>query len=505
MAQKITIFDTTLRDGEQAPGFTMTVEEKLAVAKVLDDMGVDVIEAGFAIASDGDFEAIFQIGKIVQNSKICSLARTKQIDIERAGEAIKNANCGGRIHTFVSTSKIHMEFMTKMSKEEVLEVTTDSILLAKKYTNDIEWSAQDATRTEKDFLFKAIEVAIKAGATTINIPDTVGFITPIEYFELIKEIKNNVSNIDKAILSVHCQNDLGLATANSLCAILAGARQVECTINGIGERAGNTSLEEILMTLKTRSEIYNIDLSHIDTTHIMKASKLVSQVTGYGVQSNKAIVGANAFAHESGIHQDGVLKNPKTYEIIDPKEIGLEKGQIVLGKHSGRHALKDKLESLGLLNRFSDEDFNDIFLKFKSLCDKKKDICDADLISIIGLENSQKNATYKFVSLAVSAGTDAKPYAKVAIEKDGEIKKYEYQGNGPVDSIFQCLYEICDAKNLKLEVYQVHAVSHTTDATGSVTVRLKDGYKIFQGHGSHTDILVASVLAFLDAINKRNI
>lgn len=499
-AERVIIFDTTLRDGEQAPGATMTVEEKIAVASLLDQMGVDVIEAGFAIASDGDFDAIKKISKIVKKSRVCSLARTKKIDIERAGEAIKDCSVGGRIHTFISTSEIHMRDMMRMSKEDVLTATIDSIKLARQYTDDIEWSAQDATRTEQSFLFQAIESAIKAGATTINIPDTVGFITPFEYCDLLRAIRNNVVNIDKAVLSVHCQNDLGLATGNSLCALLAGARQIECTINGIGERAGNTSLEEVVMSIKTRQDVYNFDISHIDTTLITRLSRLVSQVSGFAVQNNKAIVGANAFAHESGIHQDGMLKNPKTYEIMDPKDIGLEKGEIVLGKHSGRHALKARLGQIGLENQIDDVKFEALFVAFKTLCDKKKTVSDSDIMSLIN-EAGSKSGLIRLVSISVFAGNEAAPYAKIVLDINGETKKIESYGDGPVDSIFKGIRELSGI-DFDLELYQVNAITGGTDSIGSTSVRIvKDG-RICHGNGQHTDILVASAMAYIEAINK---
>ncbi len=379
MTDRIIIFDTTLRDGEQSPGMSMTTPEKLQVAEVLDAMGVDVIEAGFAIASQGDFEAVREIAKRTKNSVVCSLARAKSADIERAAEAIKPAK-RGRIHTFMSTSEIHLKYQYRIDNDACLGMIRDSVTLARTFTDNVEWSAMDSTRTDKDFLCKAVEEAIKCGATTVNIPDTVGYATPNDYGALIAHLKNKVPNIDKAVISTHCQNDLGLATANSLAAILNGARQIECTINGIGERAGNTSLEEVVMAIKVRSDIYKFK-TNIDSTHIMRASRLIQDITGEKVQVNKAIVGANAFAHESGIHQDGVLKHAGTYEIMTPESVGLEKSNLVMGKHSGRHAFKDKLVSLGF--NLGDNAIEDAFHRFKELADKQKKIDDQDIITLI--------------------------------------------------------------------------------------------------------------------------
>ncbi|MFM6972645.1 MAG: 2-isopropylmalate synthase, partial [Alphaproteobacteria bacterium] len=377
--QKIFFFDTTLRDGEQAPGATMNIEEKLLIAKNLERMGVDVIEAGFPSASQGDFNAVNRIAKVIKNSTICGLARAKKNDIEITAKALKDAS-RSRIHTFIATSPIHMEYKLKMSKEQVIEAIRDSVSFARDNCDEVDWSPEDATRSDRDFLFKAIEVAISAGASVINIPDTVGYTTPDEYFNLIKQILNNVVNIDKAIISAHCHNDLGLAVANSLSALQAGARQIECTINGIGERAGNAALEEIVMAIKTRNDIYNFDCN-IDNTMIARVSKLVSNITGFVIQPNKAIVGANAFAHESGIHQDGMLKNRSTYEIMTPQSVGIEKTTLLLGKLSGSSAFKNKLQELGY--DLTEQAINEAFAKFKILADKKKEISNEDLVSLI--------------------------------------------------------------------------------------------------------------------------
>lgn len=379
MTDRIVIFDTTLRDGEQSPGMSMTTPEKLRVAEGLDAMGVDVIEAGFAIASQGDFEAVNEIAKRIKNAVVCSLARAKSIDIERAAEAIKPAK-RGRIHTFMSTSEIHLKYQYRIDNDACLVMVRDSVSLARKFTDNVEWSAMDATRTEKDFLCKAVETAIKCGATTVNIPDTVGYATPDDYGALIAYLKNNVPNIDKAIISTHCQNDLGLATANSLAAIRNGAGQIECTINGIGERAGNTALEEVVMAIRTRPDIYPFK-TNIDTTHITRMSQLVQDITGEKVQVNKAIVGANAFAHESGIHQDGVLKNASTYEIMTPESVGLTKSNLVMGKHSGRAAFRDRLKDLGI--SIGDNALEDAFARFKRLADEKKKVSDDDIIALV--------------------------------------------------------------------------------------------------------------------------
>ena len=483
--EKIFIFDTTLRDGEQAPGATMNVNEKCLIASELDAMGVDIIEAGFAVSSQGQEEAIFKISQFAKNSTICSLARAKQIDIEAAARALKPAR-HKRIHTFISTSPIHIKYKLNMTEEQVLEAIKFSVNLAKNYADEVEWSAEDATRTPKDFLFKAIETAINSGATTINVPDTVGYTTPDEYYELIKSIKNSVVNIDKAIISVHCHNDLGLAVANSLSALRAGARQIECTVNGIGERAGNASLEEVIMALKTRGDIMPYSNS-VNTKKIMTLSKLVSSVTGFAVQKNKAIVGANAFAHESGIHQDGVLKNRQTYEIMSPEDIGLSLStNLVLGKTSGRHAFKKKLEELGH-SSIGDNKFEDVFNKFKDLCDQKKQVDDNDIIAILLGEESeafgQDIAVKSFSILSYGLG-NCSTEVLFASKTKGELK-VKTNGDGPVDCIFKAINsifaEIDFGKNLNisafiekvvLQDYSVASIGTGTEAVARASIRL---------------------------------
>lgn len=494
---QIIIFDTTLRDGEQSAGGSMTVEQKIAVAESLDRMKVDVIEAGFAMASKGDWEAVNEIAKRTKFAQVCSLARHREADIDAAGTAVKPAR-DGRIHTFISTSDIHLKYQFKMTKDEVLESIKKIVTRAKKYTDNIEWSAMDATRSEKKFLFKAIETAIKYGATTVNIPDTVGYSIPEEYANLIAAIKNNVPNIDKAIISVHCQNDLGMATANSLAAIKAGARQIECTINGIGERAGNTALEEVVMAIKTRNDFLPYKMNVI-TEHLTRISRQVSSFTGLMIQNNKAIVGANAFAHESGIHQHGVLENPETYEIMTPKSVGLEKNKLPLGKLSGRHAFKDKLKDLGY--KLGDNALNDAFEKFKDLADKKKDIYDEDIIAIIDQEVAGTEHKIKFKSLRVVCGSEGQS-ADLELEVNGKAKSASTEGNGPVDAVFNAIKKICGDKG-KLKLYQVHAVTAGTDAQAEVTVRLetKDG-RVINGNSADVDTLVASAKAYINALNR---
>ncbi len=499
-SEKIYIFDTTLRDGEQSPGATMTPAEKMRVAEVLDAMRVDIIEAGFAISSQGDFEAIHAIARAMQYSRVCSLARAVRADIERAGEAVKPAQ-KARIHTFVSTSPIHLKYQIRKTQDEVLELIRESVGLARSLCNDVEWSGMDATRTDIDYLCQAVETAIHAGATTVNIPDTVGYAIPEEYAETIRQLKNRVPNIDKAIISVHCQNDLGLATANSLSAVQAGARQVECTINGIGERAGNTSLEEVVMAFKTRSDFlpYEVD---IDTTQIMRVSKLVSSITGFQVQPNKAIVGKNAFAHESGIHQDGVLKHAETYEIMTPESIGLKRNNLVLGKHSGRAAFRDKLRELGIV--LGDNAFEDAFNRFKDLADKKKTVYDEDILSLVD-EQSDAIANYiELVSLDVHCGTAGQKAAMV-LKVNGKEHKAESKGDGPVDATFKCIRAIVPHK-MHLNLYQVSAVTQGIDAQAEVLVQLEtEEGQLINGNGADTDTLLASAKAYINALNKLQI
>lgn len=499
MSNHITIFDTTLRDGEQSPGATMNLEEKLLIAEALDRMGVDVIEAGFAIASNGDFEAVQSVARKVKNAAVCSLARAKRPDIERAAEALKEAR-HGRIHTFISTSPIHMQHQLNMTPEQVLEAITESVSLARKLCADVEWSGMDATRSDDDFLCRAVEYAIKAGASTVNIPDTVGYTLPEEFFRTITMIRNRVPNIDKAVISVHCHNDLGLAVANSLSAIQAGARQVECTVNGLGERAGNAAMEEIVMAIKTRQDFLPY-ATKIDTTHITRTSKLVSTISGFVVQRNKAIVGANAFAHESGIHQDGMLKNAETYEIMTPESVGLNKSELVMGKHSGRHAFKNKLEELGIT--LGDNAVEEAFARFKELADKKKEVYDEDIITLIDREHGENVPASRlhFISLEVSCGSTQASKAKLDLRIDGNVVQAETTGDGPVDATFNGIKALLP-HDAKLELYQVHAVTQGTDAQAEVTVRLESGGKIISGNGRDTDTLVASAKAYISALNK---
>ncbi len=498
--EKVIIFDTTLRDGEQAPGATMNIEEKLLIAKTLEKMGVDVIEAGFPIASNGDFEAVNKIAKTIKNSTVCGLARAKKADIERAAEAVKPAP-RSRIHTFLATSPIHMQFKLKMDEAQVLSAITESVSLARNFVSEVDWSPEDATRSNRDFLFKAIETAIKAGANTINIPDTVGYTTPEEYYDLILGIKNNVSNIDKAIISTHCHNDLGLAVANSLSAMRAGARQIECTINGIGERAGNAALEEVVMAIKTRPEFYGVETG-IDTTMITRISKLVSSITGFQVQYNKAIVGANAFAHESGIHQDGMLKNRQTYEIMTPESVGLEKTSLVLGKLSGRAAFKDRLKEIGY--DLSDEILDNAFKKFKELADKKKEIQDEDIVALVDDSIVNKKSRYSLANLEVtsSKGLEARVKIKIKIDND-EVETNFASKDGPVDAIFNAITKLIP-HSASLELYQVQAVTEGTDAQAIVAVRLKQNNRIFSASGADTDVLVASAAAYINCLDKLN-
>ena len=493
----IRIFDTTLRDGEQSPGATMTLDEKIQVAELLDDMGVDIIEAGFPIASNGDFEAVSKIAERSQNSIIAGLARAIPEDIDRAGEAVKKAK-RGRIHTFVSTSPIHLEHQMKKNEEEVLEIIKKTVTLARNYVEDVEWSGMDATRTSIDFLCKCCEVAIKNGATTINIPDTVGYAIPHEFNNLIKTLRERVPGADEVIFSTHCHNDLGLAVANSLAGVDAGARQIECTINGLGERAGNAALEEVVMAINTRSDALPYK-TKIDTTKILRASKLVSAITSFPVQYNKAIVGKNAFAHESGIHQDGMLKNSQTYEIMNPEAIGLKESSLVMGKHSGRHAFREKLADLGY--KLGDNAFQDAFDRFKTLADKKKNIYDEDIMALVDDEISSTSERLKFKSLIVNAGTQGPQSAELEMEVDGEIMKNKSTGDGPVDAIFNCIKSIFPHE-ASLPLYQVQAVTEGTDAQAEVSVRLEDEGISFTGRGADTDTLVASARAYISALNR---
>ncbi len=494
---RIVIFDTTLRDGEQSPGATMTFEEKLQVAEVLDSMGVDIIEAGFPIASQGDFEAVSTIAERAKNAVIAGLARAIPADIDRAGEAVRKAK-RGRIHTFVSTSPIHLEHQMRKSQDEVLEIVTQTVTQARNLIDDVEWSGMDATRTPVDFLCRCVEAAIKAGATTINIPDTVGYCVPEEFGALIRTIRETVPGADKVVLSTHCHNDLGLAVANTIAGIEAGARQVECTINGIGERAGNAALEEIVMAIKTRGDVLPY-ATNIDTTRLTRASKLVAAVTSFPVQYNKAIVGKNAFAHESGIHQDGMLKHASTYEIMTPESVGVVESSLVMGKHSGRHAFAEKLKSLGY--ELGDNAFQDAFRRFKDLADRKKHVFDEDIEALVDDEMAHGADRFKVVALTVIAGTGGPQKATITLDVDGQHVTKEATGDGPVDATFKAIKDIV-GEGPQLMLYQVSAVTEGTDAQAEVSVRLaEDGYSV-TGKGADTDTLVASARAYVSAYNR---
>jgi 2-isopropylmalate synthase len=495
--ERIVIFDTTLRDGEQSPGASMNLEEKLAVALLLEEMGVDVIEAGFPIASTGDFDSVHKIAQAVTRSTVCGLARATKADIERCAEAIRPAP-KKRIHTFISTSPLHMKYKLQMTPERVLEAVTDSVTLARSLVDDVEWSAEDGSRTEHDFLCRCVEAAIAAGARTINIPDTVGYAVPDEYAALIAMLMTRVPNIDKAVLSVHCHNDLGLAVANSLAAVRAGARQVECTINGLGERAGNAALEEIVMGLKTRPDRLPFQTG-VKTELITRASRLISTITGISVQPNKAIVGKNAFAHESGIHQDGMLKNAQTYEIMTPESVGLNQSTLVLGKHSGRAAFKDKLKSLGYA--LGDNAVEDAFRRFKDLADRKKDVFDEDIQALLGDAGVGTAQRIRFLSLEVLCGSKQPPYAELELEVDGAPAHVRATGDGPVDATFHAIQQLFPHE-ARLQLFQVQAVTQGTDAQAEVTVRLEEEGKTVSGHGADTDTLVAAARAYVNALNK---
>lgn len=493
----IVIFDTTLRDGEQSPGATMNLEEKILIAEALDRMGVDVIEAGFARASEGDFQAVQAIAKKVKRATVCSLARATKEDIMAAAEAIKPA-AHQRIHTFISTSPLHMKYKLNMEPEKVLEKIHESVTLACKLCPDVEWSAEDATRTEPEFLYRAIEIAIQAGAKTINLPDTVGYTIPQEYGTLIERVKKHVPSVNNIILSTHCHNDLGLAVANSLAAVSAGARQVECTINGLGERAGNAAMEEVVMAIRTRQDVLPFT-THIDTTHITRVSKLVSTITGFVVQNNKAIVGSNAFAHEAGIHQDGMLKHAGTYEIMTPESVGLHTSTLVLGKHSGRHAFKNKLKALDI--ELEEAAILDAFNRFKLLADKKKEIYDEDIIALIDNRAMTEKQPIAFEFLQVQCGSQGAPSVTLGLLVEGVQKVAQSSGSGPVDALFNCVKTMVPHGG-HLELYQVHAVTGGTDAQAEVTVRLQKDGQVISGHGRDTDTLVASAYAYLNAVNK---
>ena len=497
MSEKVLIFDTTLRDGEQSPGASMNAEEKLSIAKCLEELKVDIIEAGFPIASKGDFDAVELISKEIKNCQIAGLARAKTEDIDAAWEAVKNAK-NPRIHTFIATSPIHLKYKLKLTQDQVIDKITSSVKYARNLCSNIEWSCEDGGRSELDFLYRCIETAINCGATTINIPDTVGYTIPKEFSDIILAVKNNVPNIDKAIISVHCHNDLGLAVANSIQALESGARQIECTINGLGERAGNAALEEIVMALKVRKEKIPF-YSDINTTAISKTSKLVSSITGFSVQPNKAIVGDNAFAHESGIHQDGVLKNVQTYEIMSPETIGLKKSSLVLGKHSGKHAFREKLSLLGY--ELGDNYLNDVFDKFKNLADKKKELFDEDIIALVDNNLSSLNQVIALKNLSIMSGTNSKHIANIELIFKGKDVETNGSGNGPIDAVFSCISEAINL-NVKLLQYHINAITPNSDAQGEVMVKVEYNNKEFIGKASDIDIIVASAKAFIVSLNK---
>jgi len=499
MKDSLIIFDTTLRDGEQSPGASMTKEEKLRIARQLERMRVDVIEAGFAAASPGDFEAVRAVAEAIKESTVCSLARANEADIERAAEAIRPAK-RQRIHTFIATSPIHMEKKLRMAPDQVVAQAVEAVRFARRFTDDVEFSAEDAGRSELDFLCRIFEAVIEAGATTLNVPDTVGYTLPHEYAEKIRRLIERVPNSDKVIWSVHCHNDLGLAVANSLAAVLAGARQVECTINGLGERAGNAALEEIVMAVRTRQDAFPCD-TRIDTTQIVPTSKLVSTITGFPVQPNKAIVGANAFAHESGIHQDGVLKHRETYEIMRAEDVGWTANKIVLGKHSGRRAFRARLEELGI-EIGSEEQLNQAFARFKELADKKHEIFDEDLFALMAEEPApSEGERIRLVSTLIHSETGEAPHAKLTLAIDGKEYVTESDGSGPVDAAFKAIESLVHS-GAELVLYSVNAITQGTDAQGEVTVRLSKGGRIVNGLGADTDIIVASIKAYINALNK---
>jgi 2-isopropylmalate synthase len=496
--ENLIIFDTTLRDGEQAPGASLNHKEKLEVAQALCELGVDIIEAGFPISSAGDFDAVKAVAKAIKGPVICGLARSLKKDIDAAFQALKPAK-RSRIHVFLATSKVHMKYKLKKAEDEILRLAVESVEYAKKYCPDIEFSPEDASRTERTFLYKVVEAVINAGATTVNIPDTVGYAEPEEFGALIKGIKENVANIDKAVISVHCHNDLGLAVANSLAAVKYGARQVECTVNGLGERAGNAAMEEIVMGIRIRKDIFTDVQSRIATNQIYKVSRLVSKLTGFVVAPNKAIVGGNAFRHESGIHQDGIIKERTTYEIIDPKDVGFTGEGFVLGKHSGRHAFKQRLESLGF--KLDEPKIEKAFWRFKELADKKKDIFDDDLRTIIEDEIKVVKPEWQLESFEVNSGTKIIPSATVRLKHKGKIIAGTSVGDGPVDACFKAIDKVTGIRG-ELQDYRIEAVTKGKDALGEVSLKLKAKGKVVTSRGSSTDIIESSVRAYLNALNK---
>ncbi len=495
---RVIIFDTTLRDGEQSPGFSMNLAEKLRMAEALASLGVDVMEAGFPIASVGDFESVKAIAETIRGPVICGLARTGQADILRAAEALRGAE-RRRIHVFLSTSPLHMKYKLRMEPDQVLELTERSVALARNHAEDVEWSAEDGSRTDPDFLCRCVEAAIKAGATTINVPDTVGYAVPEDMTRIFTMLRERVPGAERVVLSTHNHNDLGLAVANTLAALAAGARQVECTINGIGERAGNAALEEAVMAIRTRPDAAPY-VHGIETTQILRVSKLLSTITGFDVQPNKAIVGRNAFAHESGIHQDGMLKNAGTYEIMTPESVGWSKSSLVMGKHSGRAAFRDKLRALGY-GEVGDNKLNDAFRRFKDLADRKKSVYDEDIVALVDDEVGRDHARVRFVSLDLRAGSKAPPSAELELEVDGVVQAATAGGDGPVDATFNAI-RMLFPHEARLVLFSVGAVTEGTDAQAKTTVRLEEGGKMVDGQGADTDTIVSAARAYVHALNK---
>ena len=493
---RVVIFDTTLRDGEQSPGATMTHDEKLEIAGLLDEMGVDIIEAGFPIASEGDFRAVSEIAKNSKNSVICGLARANTKDIDRCWEAIKHAE-QPRIHTFIGTSPLHRA-IPNLTQDEMAERIHETVTHARNLCDNVQWSPMDATRTEWDYLARVVEIAIKAGATTINIPDTVGYTAPVESADLIRRLINEVPGGDEVVFATHCHNDLGMATANSLAAVAGGARQIECTINGLGERAGNTALEEVVMALKVRNDIMPY-YTNVDSTKIMHISRRVATVSGFNVQYNKAIVGKNAFAHESGIHQDGMLKNAETFEIMRPSDVGLAETNIVMGKHSGRAALRAKLKDLGF--ELGANQLDDVFYRFKDLADRKKEVYDEDLVALVAAGEDEAKDRLTIKSLRVVCGTGGPAEAKLVMLIDGEEKTVTQSGDGPVDATFKAVRDL-HPNDAHLSLYQVHAVTEGTDAQATVSVRLEEEGNIATGQSADTDTVLASAKAYVNALNR---
>jgi len=500
MSEQLIIFDTTLRDGEQSPGASMTRDEKVRIAKALERMRVDVIEAGFPIASEGDFESVKAVANAIRDSTVCGLARALDNDIDRAGEALKGAN-SARIHTFIATSPIHMKMKLRMEPDAVVEQAVRAVKRARQFTDNVEFSPEDAGRSEPDFLCRVLEAVIDAGASTVNIPDTVGYNLPHQFGDLIASLIERVPNSDKAVFSVHCHNDLGMAVANSLAAVSQGARQVECTINGLGERAGNAALEEVVMAMSTRQDVFDCSVDHLDRTQIVPCSRLVSGITGFTVQPNKAIVGANAFAHESGIHQDGVLKSRETYEIMRAEDVGWSANRMVLGKHSGRNAFRTRLQELGV-SFAGEEELNAAFVRFKELADKKHEIFDDDLQALVTEASLEaENERVKLVALKVCSETGEMPSALVTLKIDGAEKTATASGGGPVDAAFRAIESLVNS-GAELQLYSVNNITSGTDSQGEVTVRLEQDGRIVNGQGADTDIVIASAKAYINALNR---